>query len=232
MQLLIDGDIIVYRCGAVTNTEPVSHALHSTKMMVNSIVSSGEIAFGACTPVVYLTSTDKSNYRNKIAVTRGYKANRPDNKPVHYDAIRKYLVDQYDAIIVTGQEADDALGIAQMQNENSCICTLDKDLDMIPGHHYNFVKKTFYEVSEKEAIKNFYTQLLVGDSVDNIPGAKGIGKVKAKKLLDGLETEDELYSTCLDAYNGDLELMTEMGQLLWIRRAPDQLWEPPKGNTI
>jgi 5'-3' exonuclease len=105
--------------------------------------------------------------------------------------------------------------------------TIDKDLDMIRGWHYNFVKEQLYYVTEKEAIKNFYTQILTGDRVDNIPGLKGIGPVKAKKILDGCETEDSLFKAVLDKYDNDIDKLTERGRLLWIRRKEKELWKPP-----
>ena len=101
---------------------------------------------------------------------------------------------------------------------------------MIRGLHYNWTKNTEpYMVSEEEAIKFFYTQLLMGDRVDNIPGIRGIGNKKADKILDGITEEQELLKTTLSEYKNSG--MTEQdlinnGRLLWIRRTDLEMWSP------
>ena len=108
-----------------------------------------------------------------------------------------------------------------------CIMSLDKDLDMLRGWHYNFVKDDLYYVTEKEGIKNFYLQILTGDRVDNIPGLQGIGPVKADRILKDCNNEKQLFAAVLEAYEDNLELLTERAQLLWIIRKENQLWKPP-----
>jgi len=98
---------------------------------------------------------------------------------------------------------------------------------MIRGWHYNFVKQNLYYVTEQEAIKNFYIQILTGDRVDNIPGLKGIGPVKAKKILKDCQTEQDLFDAVLEKYDNDIETLTERARLLWIRRKENQLWTSP-----
>ena len=73
------------------------------------------------------------------------------------------------------------------------IATLDKDLDGVPGWHYVWKGKregVFY-VTETEADRFFYTQMLTGDATDNIPGlfkmvgVKALAKTKAPPVDDG-----------------------------------------------
>jgi 5'-3' exonuclease len=118
-------------------------------------------------------------------------------------------------------EADDYLGINQ--NESSIICSIDKDLLQVPGKHYNFVKKEFYEVDEETGFRNFYTQLLTGDTSDNIKGIAGIGPVKAKKALADSFTEQEMFSVVRDMYKND-EWMIMNGRCLHILRSLDDDW--------
>ena len=40
-----------------------------------------------------------------------------------------------------------------------------------------------YDVSEMEALNNFYTQMIVGDTIDNVNYCKGYGKKYAEKLF-------------------------------------------------
>jgi 5'-3' exonuclease len=139
------------------------------------------------------------------------------------------MIDAWAFSVQETQEADDAIGIrAYSLGENDyIICSIDKDLDNLRGHHYNFVKNEHYYIAESQAIKNFYRQLLTGDRTDNIPGLAGIGPKKAEKILQDCETEQELYKAVLEAYKGDIDYLTEQGQLLWIRRKDNELWIPP-----
>ena len=131
--------------------------------------------------------------------------------------------------MVEGQEADDAIGIKAytLDPEDCIIYSIDKDLDMIRGWHYNFVKDKEYYVKEEDTLRTFYKQVLTGDRVDNIPGLKGIGDKKAEKILGDASTEKELFPLVLAAYDNDIHRMTEMAQLLWIRRKENELWQPP-----
>jgi 5'-3' exonuclease len=222
---LIDGDILVYRVGFSTN-EPDEEKFAVSRMgnFVDRLIR----LEGIETYEGYLTG--KNNYRSEIATEQAYKGNRKDaRKPVHYDSLREYLVSKWGFTVIDGQEADDAMGIKayDLPEDSSCIMTIDKDLDMIRGWHYNFVKEDLYYVTEKEAIKNFYIQILTGDRVDNIPGIKGIGPVKANKILENCTTEKSLFKAVSEKYDHDIDKLTERGRLLWIRRKEKQLWKPP-----
>lgn len=170
--------------------------------------------------------TGKTNFRFEIATTVPYKGNRKDApKPKHYDALRKHLM-KLGAIMSEGEEADDAVGIASTQG-NYWIVHVDKDLDQLPGWHYNPVKDEEYYVTEFEGLYSFYKQILTGDRVDNIEGLRGIGPVKADKILKDCTTEKELYEACLKAYDGNTDRVLENGKLLWLRRETNQMWQPP-----
>lgn len=220
---LVDCDILVYRIGFASEND--SEAIAKARMcefLEDLLLFNG---FGEYEG--YLTGG--SNFRKDIAVTEPYKGNRKQPRPKHYQALREYLIDKWGCVVIEGEEADDAIGIKaySMDVEEYTICTIDKDLDMIRGQHLNFVKNVFYDVTEEEAIFNFYKQILTGDRVDNIKGLKGIGEVKAKRILEKCKTETEMYLACLEAYEGNESRVLENGQLLWIRREPNQIWTPP-----
>lgn len=127
-----------------------------------------------------------------------------------------------------------------------------------------------FEVSEHEAMYNLYYQMLVGDlQTDNIMGCGsyktlvyksgkkkgqeytkrvGIGPAKAKKILEGCTTEEEMYEAVWVNYYsylctvmGDTEenlaeetdkVITENARLLFMIRELDSegkpiMWEPP-----
>lgn len=220
---LIDADILVYRIGFASELDPVEIArARMCEFLEDMLLFNGFGEYEA-----YLTG--KGNFRNEIAKTEPYKGNRSAPKPRHYEALREYLLDKWGASLIEGQEADDEIGIQAYSRDPQeyTICSIDKDLDMLRGQHYNFVKDIFYEVSEEEAIFNFYKQILTGDRVDNIKGIKGIGDVKAKRILEKCTNEKEMYLAVLEAYEGNEERVLENGQLLWIRREPNQVWLPP-----
>jgi hypothetical protein len=221
---IIDGDILCYRVGFACNEETEAVAIKTMAELLEELVFI-DLSSDDC--VGYLTGSN--NFRYAIAKTQPYKGNRKDAaRPIHLPRLREYLHTAWDFRVVNGQEADDAIGIhATSLRDKSVIVTIDKDLDMIPGYHYNPVKKESYYIDDKEAIKNFYRQILTGDKVDNIEGLRGIGPKKADKILAEAETELKMYEAVLKAYDNNQERVIENGQLLWIRRQEDELWQPP-----
>lgn len=231
---LIDGDIITYRCGfACKDEEPVQNALHSVKLTVADIVRQtkkleNEVSFGGEEYRLFITG--KGNFREKIATIQEYKGNRKLlPKPKYYEEIREYMVNRLGAIVVNGMEADDAIGIEQYKNKDksTCICSIDKDMNMIPGWHYNFVTKKFYYVKKDLADLYFLYQVLQGDRIDNVPGLRKVGPATALKIL---ESNDFDFVKCVKAveeeyrkrYEGNLDYksaLIEIANLLWIKRA-------------
>jgi len=177
--------------------------------------------------------TGKGNFRDSIAVTVPYKGQRVSEKPVHLQALRDHLVNSWGFEVVNGIEADDAVGIAAyaVSEDESIMVHIDKDLNQFRGWHYNYRKKEKYYVSEFEGLHSFYTQILTGDRIDNIIGLKGIGPVKAKRILEECTNENELYEAVLKAYEGDQQRVLENAQLLWLQRSPNQTWTPPSSSS-
>jgi hypothetical protein len=218
---LIDADVIVYRVAFASEEEEEDICLARAKDLIFEIVYT---ELNCDDYKAYITG--KGNFREVVATTAPYKGNRKDfQRPKHYDALRAYL-QRLGAELVEGQEADDAIAI-KAQEGPYWIVSIDKDFDQVPGWHYNFVKKEKYYITEEEGLRNFYTQILTGDRVDNIIGIKGVGPVKAEKILKDCTTEREYYDACVKAYDGDIARVTENGVLLWLRRYPNQLWQPP-----
>ena len=232
MIALLDGDILVYRIGfAAENVEwPICRSrldeFLETLLVFQLEVDDykGWLTDGA------------NNFRNALAVTVPYKGQRKGTKPKHYEAIRDYLVSKWEFLIEYEQEADDAIGIAATDvGDGSIIVTIDKDLDNIPGWHYNSVTKRKYYVTPYEATVNFYRQILTGDVVDNVKGLRGIGPVKADRILKlgGRPcSEAEYYARVVEAYDGDRTRVDENGKLLWIRTKPGEIWQPPVSEIL
>ena len=218
MKALIDGDIVVYRGAASAENDDAWIAQSRADQMIQDILADT----GATSYSVFLTGT--GNFRREIAPS--YKANRPDNRPAHWQAVREFLVTQHKAQICNGYEADDEMGIQQDKiGGTTVICSIDKDLLQIPGKHYNFVKKVFQEVTPDEGLKFLYLQSLIGDRSDNIVGVPGIGPVKANQALAELLPE-EWYDKCRAMYSDDERYHLNM-QLLYIWQKPNDKWLPP-----
>lgn len=181
----------------------------------------------------------KGNFRNELATILPYKGNRSEfMKPFYYKEIRDYLLERYNAILVEGQETDDAVGIRATELGDECIIvTTDKDLDTIPGWHYNWVKKNLYYVKEIDSYRAFYSQLLTGDSTDNIPGLAGVGPKTAAKILKGYTKPRGMFQAVLAEYvtrcpcgfmgRGIKAALLEIGNLLYIRKHSNEAWSFP-----
>lgn len=170
------------------------------------------------------------------------------DKPHHYTEIRDHLVKKWNAELVYGQEADDACSILQcemtMKGVESTIVCIDKDLNNTPGWKYNPDKEERYWVSRDDALRNFYTQFLLGDNIDCIPGVPGCGKVYAGQLLSHCVLPCDYESAILDIYQGEnppikgfknkmnltpedaYARLVEIGQLLHIRQKENEMWKP------
>lgn len=238
MRALLDGDIYAFRCAAASEGDDYNIALWRLEEMIdNTLAEVGAEEFSI------FISGDK-NFRYDIYPE--YKANRTQPKPRHLIDLKNYLVEKYQAQVADGCEADDLLGIEQCKSTDTIICSIDKDLRMIPGWHYSFEQRgkinrgprageTWIKPMEKvivepfEGLRNFYYQVLVGDTADNVKGAKDIGPVKATKLLADCTTEQELFEAVEPFFPPEALLMT--GRCLWIFRKPNDVWEFPKFET-
>jgi hypothetical protein len=180
----------------------------------------------------------EGNYRNSIYPA--YKANRIGKpRPTHLATCKNHIKEKWDTQVTIGIEADDLLGIEQ--NEDSVICSIDKDLLQIPGRHYNFVKQEWRSVDALSGLRSFYKQVITGDASDNVPGFDGALRTTTPQfvqaLLEPLELcfdEDEMYRYVRDLYGdtwawtGDWEIKLHTNaQLLFIQRKERKMWEPP-----
>ena len=225
---IIDADIISYRAAAGTEGKSPRETEEKVDLLMGYIISETVVFPTDSNLECYLTGA--GNFRFDVAKTAPYKGNRKDvPKPSNLPEARGYLQHKWGAIISEGEEADDLIGIASARGdpETTVVCTIDKDMMQLPGWNFNFVKNEWTCIGVEGGNKFFYTQILTGDSADNIKGIFRVGPVKAGKILEGLTTEGELYKACVDAYDGDTERVLENARLLWLRRYEGELWEPP-----
>lgn len=208
--VLIDGDMVAYRCAASClpskkkaaelgvpfeslEPEPLETAIFRANDLLYRIVNTCQ----ADEHRVFI-SGDR-NYRK--ALYPDYKAHRAAIvKPPHLEPLRELLVREWQAEICDGYEADDGIGMAH--NEHTVIASNDKDFKQLVGEHYNPIKDEFEVVDSLEAAYNFYHILLKGDAADGIRGVDGIGEVKAGRILRNL-TPEEMHSRVRDLYGDE-----------------------------
>jgi DNA polymerase-1 len=238
---LIDGDIVRYRTGFASNDVDERIALWRANETIEQILS----AVGATEYRIYLSDNKDNNYRYKLYPQ--YKASREKQpKPVHHEALKDYLIQEWGAIVTPNQEADDALGIDQTDRlppvvtdtgeieyanySRTVICSIDKDLLQVPGRHYNWVRNEHQTVTAAEGIRRFYVQCLTGDRTDDIPGIHRVGPKTAEKILGEASEESEYYQLVKTAWQND-EQFHLVAKLLWVRRYEGEIWQPPLQST-
>jgi hypothetical protein len=171
----------------------------------------------------------------------------------HWEADDAISQEQWADLLDVGSKhgwSDDAL----RSFAGTVIASRDKDLDTVPGWHYKWWLKSTkkdrdgneiteeqrqvqkgepYWVSVREAFRNFYKQLLMGDSSDNIKGLYGVGPKSAwVTQLDEMDDEYDMYDHVEDKYrkhygNYSDKFLKETANLLHMHRRKDDKWEPP-----
>lgn len=217
MLLLVDGSNMAFRAHCalppLTDREgrPCS-AIFGTLKLLRSLVTAYPQARG----VAVTFDTAKSAYR--LGLYPEYKAHRkevPDriNRAAYYQQV-PYLVKLISLLVpvLTSDqvEADDILAwlASRADPENVTISSTDRDLYQLVDERVHVVdafKKEATPAGDCEITPlNFFTisgtkmdryvdfRTLVGDTSDNIKGIKGIGPVKAAKLLDQYGTVQKM----------------------------------------
>ena len=211
--------------------EPVENANLMLDLFLKGILEACNATKSQC--VLYLTPS-VGNFRDGIAMRAKYKGNRDTQaRPTHFKALQRRIIEVHGAVFAEGEEADDAIGVAISTDKQATMVHIDKDLDQLPGYHYNWVDKTSYEVTPQQGVTYHYQQTLSGDAGDNIPGIDGVGPVGAAKILDGAKTPAECWKRVLEAYTKTYSVdgpafALEAARLTHIRRKAGQIWQPPK----
>ncbi len=129
--------------------------------------------------------TGKNNFRKEVLPT--YKGNRTGPQPVIREGLRQYVASLPMSFMEDILEGDDLIGIhaTKPHKGERVIYSADKDLKTVPGLHWCPEDGEIIEVTEEQADRFFYEQILTGDPTDNYAGCPGVGPKGAAKLLDG-----------------------------------------------
>lgn len=160
--------------------------------------------------IVFALDSKGPTFRNKI--DPAYKANRqppPEELSLQLPIAIEWIEKMgFASLSKSGYEADDIIASltknAVKQGITVRIVSHDKDLYQLIDDErvvlIDAIKRR--EINEKECIEKYgirpeqFTdyQSLLGDSADNVPGVKGIGKVTAQKLLTQFGTLKNIYA--------------------------------------
>ena len=255
MHLLIDADSAFYKAGCANETREylcildgqviethkfkvdANYTQEETGCEIELYKTAGELKYSIANlrkVLISMLAVDHDSYTIYIGGKGNfrfdyfpeYKSSRKStDKPIHLQEMKDYLVKKEQAVIVNKEEVDDRVSWEQYNGKDTCIVSIDKDLNNSAGWHYNYDKEILYNVTEKEAQLYFARQLLSGDATDSIPGIKGVGTKTAVGLLpefrsDWLGFVKQLY---LDRGYTE-EYLTQMGIALHMRRQPNEIW--------
>lgn len=208
--VLIDGSGFIFRAYHALpymsrpDGTPINAVYGFTKM-ISLLLKSWDMSH------IAIIFDNKNNFRKQIY--KEYKANRP---PLPEDlavqipiiqSIPKYL--NITSLNIDCYEADDVIAsyatAASLENFEVAIISSDKDLMQLVDdnkHIYMFDPMKKVHITEDTVKEKFGVspsqvvdiQSLLGDSIDNIPGVKGIGIKGASKLIAEYESLENLYS--------------------------------------
>lgn len=207
--ILIDADIYLHRACAVNGTK-VTFGDETTWTM--NVRAAGGWLRGEFTKIrqrldcknVQLALGDRAaNFRKDLASS--YKAHRAAYlRPPGFAELEANMVAHAKVHRAPRLEGDDILGLLATKEptEGKVIVTIDKDLQQIPGWHYNPDTDELTEVTPEQGAIFHLTQTLTGDRTDGYPGCPGVGPVKAAKILDGMDDplSPESWTVIVDAY--------------------------------
>ena len=194
--LIIDADSIIYL--ASYKKDNMEYVIEYLDDMVNTMLEETNSNH------YILVVGGKNNFR--YIIRRDYKANRKySEKPLLFYETKQYMIDALGAFVCDGNESDDVVVATAnyvRDNElyNPIIAAIDKDIGVKPNTIYRWASgrwdkdteeyivtrhSELFTVSEHDAFVNTVSQLITGDSTDNIKVCKGMGKAKVAKLMAG-----------------------------------------------
>ena len=202
MILLIDADSLVFASCCRTKNTPdelpyytkIEDSINKFDEQFQKIVNDLEqeydiekvISFNGC----------KGNFRKKI--TTNYKANRKNQPlpPLLHD-MHQYVKDTYESKYGYGIETDDMVArywytlSNEFGRDNVMIVSIDKDYKQFPClmYNYHYKHRVVLDISEDEALYNFYEQMIMGDTADNVNYFRGKGKKFAENYYKDCYTK-------------------------------------------
>ena len=191
MIVLFDADSLVY--SSCCNVETIEEAIGKFDEVFMSIANRLEDNYDVKEYIFFNNS--RGNFRKVL--DKNYKANRLNVElPPLLNEMHELVTVLYDSKKTYGMETDDIVAKYwyKLSNEfgrdNVLIISIDKDYKQLPAliYNYHYKHKCIYDISETQALYNFYEQMIIGDGADNVNYCKGYGKVYASKIFNGCKT--------------------------------------------
>ncbi len=204
---LIDGNSYIYRGyyairGLTTSSGRPSNAIFGFTNMLIKIIKDNA-------PDGMAIAMDSREPTKRHEAYEHYKSHRPetpddlvDQIPTIMEIIRAFRIPVYE---IPGYEADDILAAAarmlSADDNEIYIVAADKDMLQVIDDRIKVYDPIKDMVIDSEQVKDKFgvpparipeVMALMGDPVDNIPGAKGIGPKTARELLSKVKSLDEL----------------------------------------
>ena len=191
MRAILDADSIIY--ASCFNVETFEEVKEKFTAYLDSILS--DLSDFCDVDDIWICNGSRNNFR--VALNSSYKANRTQDKPNFLPELHHWVKKEYKSYFADGYETDDVVATLWMQSVdelgegNVVIVANDKDYKQFPCWYFDlyYKRRELSKISEKDAIKNFYTQMIVGDTADNVNYCKGFGLKYAKNLFKDSETE-------------------------------------------
>jgi 5'-3' exonuclease len=191
MIVLFDADSLVY--SSCCNVETIEEAIGKFDEVFMSIANRLEDNYDVKEYIFFNNS--RGNFRKVL--DKNYKANRLNVElPPLLNEMHELVTVLYDSKKAYGMETDDIVAKYwyKLSNEfgrdNVLIISIDKDYKQLPAliYNYHYKHRCIYDISETQALYNFYEQMIIGDGADNVNYCKGYGKVYASKIFNDCKT--------------------------------------------
>lgn len=199
---LIDSDSILYYCTSdkikydelgqpiiddLGNKVKYKYTLEECKANIDSYIKKILDLTNATHYILFVTVGKCFRYQ----IYPDYKGNRKYlDRSEHFFMMKDYLIEHYKAYYNDNYEADDLCNVTMLRlnKENNgdfaYICSPDKDLLNLVGTAFDYKNFVWINTNPEEAEKQFWVDMIKGQSVDFIKGIPKKGEVFANKLLD------------------------------------------------
>ncbi len=227
---LFDGTALVYRAYFAFISHPLRNSEGLNTSPIFGVVNSILKILRERDPEHIAFVFDAGGKTQRHELYEDYKATR-EKMPDELRDVLPYVNETIEnmgipIIMKRGTEADDIMATiarkAAKKGYNPVIVTGDKDLLQVidkdihvlsPGRGGRSQETMYTEENAKERMGVSPSQIvdylaLVGDSSDNIPGVKGVGKKTAQKLLDKYKDLDDIYDN-IDELSGAVKKKME-----------------------
>ena len=206
---ILDGTALIYRAHFAFIKNPLINSKGQHISALYGVISSFLKFYEDLKPEFLSIAFDSKEKTFRNDIYTDYKANRPpmpDTLASQISPIREYFkIAGVREFIRPGFEADDLIGsLAKAYEEKFDIVIVSGDKDfaqLVNSSIFLYDNKNNILINEEKICEIYEVQpcqfvdylALVGDSSDNIPGARGIGPKTAIKLLKSYHNIDNLY---------------------------------------